>query len=177
MNDGYQVEAMMGLEPGQITLVPHDPSWSELAEVELARIHEACPERIVEWAHIGSTAVPGISARPVLDLMIGVEEMMHSGDTIQPLKGIGYRCHGEQGVPGRRFFSFSREGRALVHVHLYRVGSPLWQSAIAMRDELLNNAERAQEYEELRTRVMESDPGDLAGYEQAKRQFEMACVE
>ncbi|MCH2154010.1 MAG: GrpB family protein [Phycisphaerales bacterium] len=174
MNDGYQVEAMMGIEPGQITLVPHDPAWSELAEAELTRIHEACPERIIEWAHIGSTAIPNLSARPVLDLLVGVEEMMHSGDTIQPLKSIGYRCHGEQGVPGRRFFSFSREGRALVHVHLYRVGSPLWQSAIATHEQLLANAELAQEYDELRKRALESDPGDLAGYEQAKRDFEQA---
>ena len=167
----------MGIEPGQITLVPHDPAWSELAEVELARIHEACPERIIECCHIGSTAIPGISARPVLDLLIGVEEMMHSGDTIQPLKGIGYRCHGEQGVPGRRFFSFSREGRALVHVHLYRVGAPLWEAAIATRDQLLANADLAQEYDELRQRTLASDPGDLPGYEKVKRAFELARLE
>lgn len=176
VSEGLQVETMAGIEPGLLSLVSHDSSWADLAVVELNRIQEACPDRIVERAHIGATAVEGLMARPVLDLLIGVQEMMHSGETIQPLKGIGYRCHGEQGVPGRRFFSLSREGRCLVHVHLYRVGSPLWDSAIAFRDRLRSEERLARSYDELRTSLLGADPGDLAGYEQAKRSFEGEVV-
>ncbi|MBG83355.1 MAG: hypothetical protein CMJ40_02280 [Phycisphaerae bacterium] len=176
MSNVEQLEAMTGLEPGQISLVPHDSSWSDLAEGELERIKTACPDAIIEAEHIGSSSVSGIMSRPVLDLLIGVEEMMHSGDTIQPLKLIGYRCHGEQGVPGRRFFSLSREGRILVHVHLYRVGSPLWNAAIAFRDHLRSDPESAKAFDELRVECMRSDPGDLAAYEKAKREFEANAI-
>lgn len=176
MSNVEQLEAMSGLEPGQISLVPHDSSWCDLAVGELERIQAACPEFIIEAEHIGSSSVPGIMSRPVLDLLIGVQEMMQSGDTIQPLKLIGYRCHGEQGVPGRRFFSLSREGRFLVHLHLYRVGSPLWDSALAFRDHLRSDSESAKAYDELRIECMRSDPGDLAAYEKAKREFETKVI-
>ena len=176
VSEGLQVESMAGIESGLLTLVPHEASWADLAMAELDRIQEACPARIVERAHIGATSVEGLLARPVLDLLIGVQEMMHSGETIQPLKGIGYRCHGEQGVPGRRFFSLSRESRGLVHVHLYRVGSPLWESALTFRDRLRSDAALARSYDELRSGLFEADPGDLAGYEQAKRSFQEEAV-
>ncbi|MEE2907732.1 MAG: GrpB family protein [Planctomycetota bacterium] len=176
MTDIHLVESIAGLEPGQVTLVAHDPAWKDLAMAELKRIHAACPERIIERAHIGSTSVEGLLARPVLDLLIGVQEMMHSGDTIQPLKGIGYRCHGEQGVPGRRLFTLARENRSLVHVHLYRVGSPLWESAIGFRDRLASDSDLAQAYDQLRSSLLETDPGDLGGYEQAKRTFEAEAM-
>ena len=176
MGDSNLVETMTGLEPGQVALVAHDPCWSELASAELERIRETCPERIIECAHIGSTSVEGLMARPVLDLLIGVQEMMHSGETIQPLKAIGYRCHGEQGVPGRRLFTLARENRFLVHVHLYRVGSPLWESAIAFRDRLSEDASLAEAYNQLRSGLVETDPGDLEAYEQAKRTFEAEAV-
>ena len=169
--------AMNGIEPGQLELVPHDASWAALAEVELERICAECPERITERAHIGATAVDGLMARPVLDLLIGVDEMMHSGDTIQPLKGIGYRCHGEQGVPGRRFFTLTRDGRHLVHVHLYRVGSPLWEAAIGFRDRLRADAALAAEYDRIRQDVIAGEPGDVAAYERAKRAFEATTLE
>ncbi len=176
MSSVEQLEAMSGLEPGQISLVPHDSSWSDLATGELARIREACPDSIIAAEHIGSSSVSGILSRPVLDLMIGVQEMMQSGDAIQPLKLIGYRCHGEQGVPGRRFFTLSREARCLVHVHLYRVGSPLWESALAFRDHLRGNPESAAAYDELRVNCMKTDPGDLPAYEKAKRDFEANAI-
>lgn len=176
MSDAHLVETIAGLEPGQVTLVAHDPAWPELAANELDRIGGTCPERIVERAHIGSTAIEGLLARPVLDLLVGVEEMMHSGDTIQPLKAIGYRCHGEQGVPGRRLFTLAREKRCLVHVHLYRIGSPLWESAIAFRDRLGSDPDLARAYDQLRSSLLEADPGDLEGYEQAKRTFEAEVV-
>ena len=177
MSNVEQLEGLSGLEPGQISIVSHESSWCELAEVELERICAACPDTIVETAHIGSSSVPGMASRPVLDLLIGVREMMESGDTIQPLKRIGYRCHGEQGVPGRRFFTLSREGRCLVHLHLYRVGSPLWESALAFRDKLRSDIECASAYEELRLACIQSDPGDLDAYEKSKREFEAQSLQ
>tara|TARA_B100002051_G_scaffold269412_1_gene300733 strand:+ start:1856 stop:2389 length:534 start_codon:yes stop_codon:yes gene_type:complete len=169
-------EIMTGLEPGQLELVPHDGNWSELAASELERIRLACPERIIECEHIGSTSIEHLMARPVLDLLIGVQEMMHSGETIQPLKAIGYRCHGEQGVPGRRLFTLARENRCLVHVHLYRVGSPLWEAAIGFRDHLRNDVDCAKAFDQLRRDCIQSDPGDLDAYEKAKRAFEAQVV-
>ncbi len=176
MGNVEQLEAMSGLEPGQISLVPHDSSWSALAAGELVRIREACPDSIIESKHIGSSSVPGLLSRPVLDLLIGVQEMMESGDAIQPLKLIGYRCHGEQGVPGRRFFTLSRETRCLVHVHLYRVGSPLWEAAIAFPDHLRSNPDSARAFDELRVECVKTDPGDLVAYEKAKRDFETNAI-
>ena len=117
MSNVEQLEAVTGLEPGQISLVPHDSTWSDLAAGELERIKAACPDSIIEAEHIGSSSVPGIMSRPVLDLLIGVQEMMQSGDTIQPLKQIGYRCHGEQGVPGRRLALLTK---VLTRVSLHR---------------------------------------------------------
>jgi GrpB-like predicted nucleotidyltransferase (UPF0157 family) len=163
---------MSGLEPGTLELLAHDAQWAQMAAAELDRVCAACPDAIVDRAHIGATSIAGLSARPVLDLMIGVAEMMHSGDTIQPLKGVGYRCHGEQGVPGRRFFTLSREGRCLVHLHLYRKGAPLWESAIGFQDRLKDDPALCEAYEALRQQTMKSDPADLAAYESAKRSFQ-----
>ena len=177
MIDDLPIAAVPGLNHGELRVVDTEPSWIGLAEGERSRILEVCGGPIIASAHIGSTSVPGLPARPIIDLLLGVEEMMHSGETIQPMKLIGYRRHGEQGVPGRRFFSLSHDQRTLVHVHLFRVGSPLWDRAITVHERLSNDAAAVERYRQRRADSLAADPGDALAYEAVKRRFEVDLVD
>ena len=95
------------LPPFAVRLEPHDPYWAAGAEAEAARIRKAVGSAMHEVHHIGSTAIPDIAAKPILDLM-GVAADLAALEEARPsLEGLGYVWHGEYGLPGRRFYTQS----------------------------------------------------------------------
>jgi GrpB-like predicted nucleotidyltransferase (UPF0157 family) len=101
-----------------IQLLEHDEAWPALSEREARRIQSALglPHAAIE--HIGSTAVPGLIAKPIVDLMLGTETLPPSPATVTRLQTLGYRSLGEAGVPGRYYFSL----RDPVSINLHLVG-------------------------------------------------------
>src|SRR5262245_25884424 len=120
----------------KVELVPHDPSWASKAAAETARLKDAIGETLVRIEHMGSTSIPGIAAKPIIDL-VPIVQSLEGLDQRQPqIEALGYIWRGEFGFPGRRYCVREEGGRRLFHVHCYAVGHPEITRCLAFRDYL-----------------------------------------
>ena len=140
-----------------ITLVPYNSNWPLLFESEKPKILAAVGETIADIEHIGSTAIPGISAKPVIDILVGVktlEDFNHQH--IKAIESLGYdyvKTY-EIDLPFRRFFSKNDKNQTRTHhIHLVNYNSAWWQRHILFRDYLRQNNSAAKEYEALKIQL------------------------
>jgi ribonuclease-3 len=138
-----------------ISLAEHDARWRLLAAEELARIRGALPEASVE--HVGSTAVPGMVAKPVIDLLVGVRELPAA------LRLPDYESWGEAGVPGRLYFRKRNNGQAFNAQVVVR-GGQLWQDAVTLRDYLAAHPEEAAAYGARKRAALDKGANTLLRY-------------
>jgi GrpB-like predicted nucleotidyltransferase (UPF0157 family) len=138
----------LGLDPGAVRLVEYDPRWPQLFAAERQRIRDQWGTLALRLEHIGGTAIPGMCAKPVLDMAAGRPRDASTQDYVAALKQAGYEHRGERGVPGRQFF---RRGQPRAyHVHLVEEGGPQWRDYLAFRDYLRTHAEAAREFADLK---------------------------
>jgi GrpB-like predicted nucleotidyltransferase (UPF0157 family) len=162
----------LGLESGTVRVVPYDPRWAQLFTVEAERLSRALAAVGISLTleHVGSTAVPGLPAKPVLDLLGGYPP----GDAplapyIHILEAAGYTHRGEQGIPGREFFRRG-EPRAY-HLHLAVTGGAFWRDQLAFRDRLRASPTLRDAYAALKRDLATRHPRDREAYTAGKGPF------
>ena len=157
------------MAPIPVRLVAHDPRWAALAEAEAARIRDAVAPIGLETHHIGSTSIPGILAKPVLDLL-GVAASLADLERMQPaLERLGYMWRGEYGLPGRRFSTLDDgEGVRCVQVHGYAAGDPSIRRQLAFRNYLRAKSDMARAYEREKQRCAALHPDNSNDYSACK---------
>jgi GrpB-like predicted nucleotidyltransferase (UPF0157 family) len=153
-----------------IELWEHSPAWADAAQRESARIQSALGDCIVAVHHIGSTAIPGIRAKPTLDLMPLVTSLAALDDAAPRMKALGYEWLGEFGIPQRRFCRIDdpATGRRFANVHFFESTSPQAMRHIAFRDYLRAQPAIAREYEAEKLRCAALHPDDVHAYTDAK---------
>jgi GrpB-like predicted nucleotidyltransferase (UPF0157 family) len=149
-----------------IRLLEHDEAWPALSEREARRIQSALglPHAAIE--HIGSTAVPGLIAKPIVDLMLGTETLPPSPATVSTLQNLGYQSFGEAGVPGRYYFRL--RGPVSINLHLVLHSGEHWTSNIAFRDYLRSDADARSRYAAAKRAAFASGARSLLAYSDAK---------
>jgi len=160
-----------------IVLVPYDPGWARRFEQERARLELV----LAEWLtggihHIGSTAIPGIAAKPIIDMMAGVRDLDEARGAFGPL-GLESYVHTPHRPGIAHHFTKPSAETPEFGLHLTEPGSDLWRERIAFRDELRNNPALAAEYEALKLSLAERHPNDLAAYVGGKRAFVAGVLE
>ncbi|CEG59979.1 bifunctional GrpB family protein/GNAT family N-acetyltransferase [Legionella micdadei] len=153
-----------------IEVVPYNPEWPKQFEQEAIRVKKALGENCIEIHHIGSTAVPGLAAKPVID-MIPVVEDITLVDAANPLMlKLHYAAKGEYGIPFRRYFQ--KGGNQRTHqAHVYEVGNPEIERHLRFRDWLsLNQADR-EAYANLKQSLARQYPYDITSYCLGKDSF------
>jgi GrpB-like predicted nucleotidyltransferase (UPF0157 family) len=161
----------LGLESGTVRVVPYDARWAELYEAEVSRLEAHLAHHGVSLAfeHVGSTAVTGLAAKPVLDILAGRNAQQDRVAVIRSLESAGYVYRGEQGIPDRDFFR--RGTPRQYHVHLAEIGSNFWKDHLAFRNYLRANPRVADAYAALKRDLAARHPNDREAYIDGKTAF------
>jgi GrpB-like predicted nucleotidyltransferase (UPF0157 family) len=162
----------MGGYPLQPLVVPHDPRWPQAFAREARAILGALGEGRITLDHIGSTAIPGILAKPIIDMLGEVAEPDLIDWQTPALEGLGYQAMGEFGIAGRRYFrKHDGNGQRSHHLHVFATGSPHIERHIAFRDYLRAHPDRATAYSRLKAAVTARDGLSMDDYMDAKAPF------
>ena len=161
----------LGTRGERIEVVEYSAEWPRVFEREEAAILSACLPWITEVHHIGSTSVPGLAAKPILDVLpvaVGPAEAL---EAVAPMTALGYRYRGENGIAGRLYFDRVVEGRTVVHVHMFPAGHPEVRRHLVFRDHLRVNPDVAREYERLKRELASRYRDDRRTYTDSKAAF------
>ena len=159
------------MKPRRVRVVPHDPAWAEGFETEAAALRSALGDEALAIHHIGSTSVPGLRAKPTIDVLVEAKEIGRLDDLEAEMAEKGYEAWGEYGIPGRRFFTRDRGPDRLCNVHAFQTGSPEVERHLAFRDYLIHHADTARAYGDLKRDLAERFPTDMEAYMNGKDAF------
>ncbi len=160
-----------------VSLAPHDPAWAPIAAGEIERISMAIGAAVLRVEHIGSTAIPGIAAKPTIDLLPVVRGENDLDPCRAPMESIGYRWRGEYGIAGRRYSVLERDGKRLFHVHVFAAGNENIVRHMAFRDYLRAHREEALAYEAVKREAAAAHPDNSMAYNDHKSEWVRACQE
>lgn len=151
-----------------VELVDPEPSWPAKARAEAERLQDAIGDTLVIVHHIGSTSIPGIKAKPVIDLLPIVADLAALDAREAHVVALGYEWLGEFGLPGRRFLRMNRNGKRIFNVHCYEQSNPEITRHLAFRDYLRAHPEIATAYEAEKIRAATICPDDVLAYNDQK---------
>jgi len=158
----------------EIQLVPYDPRWPEMFRSEAERLRQLFGAKIVRRVeHMGSTAVPGLSAKPVIDMLIEIPSFELAHRTILPNlreEGWEYLWRDDRPPGHMMFIRRNAAGVRTHHVHMAPAGHPMWQR-LAFRDYLRCHPEEARRYEKLKSQLVSEHPGDRQAYTEGKGEY------
>lgn len=154
----------------RIRVAAHDSAWagrfSEAAEA-LAQAFGA----VVAIHHIGSTSVPGLAAKPIIDLCVEIDTLARADAREADVVALGYEALGEHGLPRRRYYRREENGERTHHVHLWAAGDPEVARHLAFRDYLIAHPDVADRYGDLKTALAAQFEWDVDGYIAGKDAF------
>jgi GrpB-like predicted nucleotidyltransferase (UPF0157 family) len=159
---------------GSIVVSDYDPNWPILFEQESTRIRKALGSFALAIEHMGSTAVPGLPSKPIIDLLVGVPSLEEAKERwIEPIGSLGYNYVPEyvSWLPGELFFRKGPPGPWTHHVHLMEPSYPRWEVLLVFRDYLRAHSEAAQAYANIKRALAASSVDDIEAYRTGKHIF------
>jgi GrpB-like predicted nucleotidyltransferase (UPF0157 family) len=156
-----------------VELAAPNPAWVERARAETAWLTAALGEILITVHHIGSTAIPGIKAKPIVDLLPVVRSLAELDAKHGVIEAIGYQWRGEFGLPGRRYCPLNdpETGKRVVQLHFYQEGDPQIARHLNFRDYLRAHPDQARAYEAEKLRAAAVRPDDTLAYNAEKNDW------
>lgn len=155
----------------KVEVVPYDPAWPTIFKGESKLLKSALGRNCMAIFHIGSTAVPGMMAKPIIDILVSVKDLSQVDACNDKMADLGYEALGENGIEGRRFFRKGGE-QPTHHVHIFENSNQAQiQRHLAVVEYLTGNERRREEYSELKTYLAAAYPEDIDGYMEGKAYF------
>jgi GrpB-like predicted nucleotidyltransferase (UPF0157 family) len=156
----------------RVQVVAHNPEWRSQFEVEANRIAHVLGNIVVRLHHIGSTAIPGIFAKPIIDILLEVSDIVELDNRSSAMEELDYEAMGEFGIPGRRYFrKHNAWGIRTHHVHAYEASSTEVERHLAFRDYMIAHPLEARAYGELKQKLAQEHPYDIEAYMDGKDSF------
>ena len=158
----------------EIEIVDYDPRWTQKFALESARIRQILTEPLLEIEHHGSTAVPGLAAKPVIDMLVAVDSMARAARYAAVLIEYGYEAPDaryRELWPERIVLIRREHGVRTCHVHLMLRGHPVWRRLLAFRDYLRGHPDVAAEYAALKRSLAGAHNDDRRACMSARGEF------
>ena len=157
----------------EVHMAAHDPRWAEQFAAERDRLLDFLSGRFAAIEHIGSTAVPQLAAKPIIDILAGVGSLTEADALLEPLCAHGYETSAEFNatLSDRRWLMRHASGRRTHHLHLVIFGGERWVRWVKFRDLLRADASIATRYEHLKHELAGQHRHDREGYTHAKAAF------
>ena len=170
MNDPQSLSAAI---VEAVTLHDHDPSWAEAFALERARLLAGLAGVFIDVQHIGSTAVPGLSAKPIVDLLAGVASMRLARSLSARICAMGYTTSTafNESLANRQWFMRWAQGRRTHHLHLVAHDSLVWHEHLRFRDALRSSPPLRARYATLKHELAAQHASDREAYTNAKAEF------
>jgi len=159
-----------------VELVTYDPAWSARAALEARRLSRAVGNALIAVHHIGSTSIPGIKAKPIVDLLAVVSDLAALDAREARVRALGYDWRGEFGIAGRRYCPLDDAGgKRVVHAHFFAEGSDEIARHLAFCRYLQAHPDEAQAYQAEKLRAAGVHPDDTGAYTDEKGAWIKAC--
>ena len=156
----------------RITVIPYDPLWAQEFARASREIAVAMGGNLLEIHHIGSTAIPGIHAKPVIDMLAIVCDIVRVAEHAAPIESLGYEVMGEFGIVGRRYFRRDNAAGERTHqVHTFQNGSSDIPRHLAFRDFMRTHPAFANQYAQLKQSLADAHPNNIEAYMDGKDHF------
>jgi len=155
----------------EVNVVSYNPDWPDQFQVEADLITDSLGENVNSVHHMGSTAIPGMIAKPTIDILLVVKSHDVLDANQQALGALGYLPKGENGIPGRRYYVRLEGEFHRCHVHAFEEGHPEVERHLLFRDYLRSHPDEAQAYGSLKLKLVEQFPRDPQSYTEAKSEF------
>ena len=162
---------MIGLPRGKVQIVPHHWQWKSIFESEATLLGSLFPDVILQIEHIGSTAIEGMAAKPIIDLMGVVASLEEAKPFRAQLERVGYEYRPDATAPDRIFFAKGPRSHRTHHLSLTARGSTFYKEKLLFRDYLRANAEAAEEYRRLKEELATKYGDNRGAYTEGKSDF------
>jgi len=170
----WQRSALERYGGGAIVVADYDPRWPAMFEAESARLREALGPLVLSIEHVGSTSVPGLAAKPIVDILVGVRSLAGArAGAVPKMRELGYLhvAEAEAWLPEEMLFRKGPPGPWTHHAHLMERGSPRWEEFVLVRDYLRAHPDVAAAYGSLKKALAVVFGDDIAGFRRAKAPF------
>jgi len=154
-----------------VVIEEYNEDWALEYQQEERKIKEILTNKLIAIEHIGSTSVPGLGAKPIIDFMVGVSDLNEVEQFIEPLAKLGYEHVYHKEFPNRRFFRKGQRRAGTHHLHIYNYGSKEWKNNILFRDYLKTHPDVLKQYNQLKKELAEKYRNDRVAYTNAKHPF------
>jgi GrpB-like predicted nucleotidyltransferase (UPF0157 family) len=154
-----------------VRIVDHDPAWAPAAAAEIGRVEAVLGEIAVRVAHVGSTAVPGLAAKPIVDVLVAVESIEPQASYVGPLEGLDYLFAPDDGSPDFHFFAKPPARPRTFHLHVCVAGGSDEIRHLALRDYLRAHPDEVARYEARKRDLVARHPADRPAYIEGKADY------
>jgi GrpB-like predicted nucleotidyltransferase (UPF0157 family) len=149
----------------EVLVVPYNKEWPRMYQEEINRVFPVLQNEIVAMYHIGSTSIPGMWAKPIIDILLEVRAISKIDDYNEAMINLGYEPRGELGIPGRRYFSREEpEDVRTHHIHAFETGNIGIERHLAFRDYMIAHQKDAEKYADLKKQLAQQYPRDIDSY-------------
>lgn len=162
---------MIGVPRNKVVLSEYNSDWVALFEEEKQRLLSVCEDKIKTIEHVGSTSIPGLIAKPLIDIALTFENWESGNALIEPIVSLNYEFIAGAGVADRLLFVKRVDGDSYYHIHAYSQGSTNYKNQILFRDYLRNHKEIAEEYAQLKKNLYEEYKDNRPRYTEGKEKF------
>lgn len=156
------------MTPSLYSFTDYSPEWPGEFQREAGRLKGLLGDELVIVHHIGSTSVPGLAAKPIIDLLPLVRDLAFIDDHTAVLEHAGYKAWGEYGLPGRRYFTRDRDEVRTHNLHIFQVDDPDVDRHLAFCAYLRAHEAARKEYEALKRELYARHPADISAYNDGK---------